>query len=133
MSTIPPERCVPFHSASKTQLASLNLVRCVCQTVSVTMLHVHAGGANGAAPATGPGTDFLPLLRANLSKLVATNKLEAFYPPQRLEEVLAALAQVDFRCKVPTAKSHTRSGVTAGLLSYEKPGSDASLDEGPVS
>ena len=51
-----------------------------------------------AAQATGPGSDFLPLLRQNLSKLVSTNRLEAFYPPQRIEEVLARLAQVDFRC-----------------------------------
>ena len=82
------------------------------------MLHALAGGgAIGAAPARGPGTDFLPLLRANLSKLITTNKLEAFYPPQRLEEILAALAQVDFRCgKVTTEKSHTRSRITVGWL-----------------
>ena len=57
-----------------------------------------AGGAMAATPSTGPGSDFVPLLRQNLSKLVATNKLEAFYPPQRVEEVLARLTQVDFRC-----------------------------------
>jgi len=50
-------------------------------------------------PGTGPGSDFLPLLRQNLNKLVATNSLQAFYPPQRIEEVLARLVQVDFRCK----------------------------------
>jgi len=55
-------------------------------------------------PGTGPGSDFLPLLRANLTKLVATNSLQAFYPPQRIEEVLARLVQVDFRCVcVPTS------------------------------
>ena len=55
-----------------------------------------AGGAP-VTPGTGPGSDFLPLLRANLTKLVATNSLQAFYPPQRIEEVLARLVQVDFR------------------------------------
>ncbi len=65
--------------------------------MSTTLLRVHVGVAFGAAPAQGPGSDFLPLLRTNLSKLVATNKLEAFYPPQRMDQVLATLAQVDFR------------------------------------
>ena len=55
-----------------------------------------------AAPGTGPGAAFLPLLRQNLTKLVATNSLQAFYPPQRIEEVLARLEQVDFRyCNGP--------------------------------
>ena len=72
---------------------------CVCQGVFPRpMSRLFAGAAAGAASARGPGSDFLPLLRANLSKLVATNKLEAFYPPQRLEEILGTLAQVDFRC-----------------------------------
>ena len=56
------------------------------------------GGAAPITPGTGPGSDFLPLLRQNLTKLVATNSLQAFYPPQRIEEVLARLVQVDFRC-----------------------------------
>ncbi len=60
-------------------------------------------------PGTGPGTDFLPLLRANLTKLVATNSLQAFYPPQRIEEVLARLVQVDFRCESsPVGDDHAR-------------------------
>ena len=60
-------------------------------------------------PGTGPGSDFLPLLRANLTKLVATNSLQAFYPPQRIEEVLARLVQVDFRCEsCLTSDNHAR-------------------------
>ena len=68
-----------------------------------------AGGGTPVTPGTGPGSDFLPLLRQNLTKLVATNSLQAFYPPQRIEEVLARLVQVDFRCEAcPTLNHHAR-------------------------
>ena len=61
------------------------------------------------AAATGPGSDFVPLLRQNLTKMVTTNSLQAFYPPQRLEEVLARLAQVDFRCCCSSTSSCSRA------------------------
>jgi hypothetical protein len=98
VTTIPTNRLVPVHSEVPHTGSVSVVLRCVCQSVSTTTSEVPAGAAIGAAPARGPGSDFLPLLRANLSTLVATNKLEAFYPPQRLEEILSTLAQVDFRC-----------------------------------
>ena len=92
--------------------ALLNLLR----VLQLYAQQLDAGGEYAAAPASGPGSDFLPLLRNNLSKMVATNRLQAFYPPQRLEQVFAALAQVDFRySKVALGSPQVRSRVAAAL------------------
>ena len=87
----------PYHALEKRQSS----LRQPCPEESLTRTDggaFAAGGAMPVTPGTGPGSDFLPLLRQNLTKLVATNSLQAFYPPQRIEEVLARLVQVDFRC-----------------------------------
>ena len=55
-------------------------------------------GAMPSAGAIGSGADFQIMLRSNLQKIIAVNRLEAFYPPQALEIVLARLNNVDFRC-----------------------------------
>jgi hypothetical protein len=57
------------------------------------------GGAPGGygAPGGGQAGGMGGLLQGKLQKMVQTNRLEAFYPPQALQSVIAKLDRVDFK------------------------------------
>ena len=45
----------------------------------------------------GPNQDYQGYVTSKLQQMVATNKLQAFYPPQRLQQVINKVLQVDLR------------------------------------
>ena len=38
-------------------------------------------------------------LQNKLQQIIAANQLQSFYPPQALQQVMAKLGRVDFRCE----------------------------------
>ena len=48
-----------------------------------------------------PGAGLQQALQAKVQQTIATNQLQAFYPPQALQQVMAQLSGVDFRCGRP--------------------------------
>lgn len=66
-----------FHGISMCTCRVLNLATCC------------VGGFNAGAQQG---------LMSKLQQVVASNRLEAFYPPQKLQQTVDRLQRVDFRC-----------------------------------
>lgn len=58
------------------------------------------GGYAGSTPqqtSAGPNQEYQGYVTTKLQQMIATNKLQAFYPPQRLQQVVHKVLQVDLR------------------------------------